>query len=899
MEFIYSSAAAARLNENLLGGKASNLLWLTANDYPVPAWWIVPANVVAALLCSDETLKQRLAHLSALPVDTPLAQIEMLAAPLRTRIEQLVLPDELAEVLASLDAEPFWAVRSSCSDEDSGSASFAGQMDSFLFQRGQQQLGHALRRVIASAWSSRAIAYRLQKRMPLSGIRCAVIVQQMVAGEVSGVLFTAHPVSGSRRTMLISAAWGTGEGVVSGQCETDEFSVPLHGDEITHHIGHKTTAIVFDQQSGSGTTEIALDDEQADAASLTTQQLLALRDTGARIAQQKRCPQDIEWTFRDNQLYLLQTRPITHLPKESIDPADALICDNANIQESYCGITTPLTFSFARAGYATVYEQTLRLVGCSAKESNARKPITDNMLSLVRGRIYYNIQNWYRALLLLPLFNMNKSDMEAMMGLEDPVDIVQDKKLSLREKIVGAPAMLRMAVRVQYAQLTLAPRIRQFLKRYEQAQAQVDRDNLHTKSPYELIRLLKYLDREVLERWTAPIINDFYVARYNGKVARVLKKFWPEESARISAELLTDDTVLISTEPTRKLLAMSQYARARPALMEKILHDSGAHLLPRLKTFDPDFYQQCIDYINLYGDRTAGELKLESMTLRQDPAWLFTVLRNYLNSGSTTTKAKGNAQAAGQIFNYLLEQGGKSTLARFKRHLKTLRKAIRNRETMRFTRTRLFALYRDIYLQLGQQLALEGVIASQRDIFWLTREEIYQAQEGTAIQTCLGPLIEQRRAEYESYREQEEPAHHFFITQTLFQQQSCRYPYAEKRVTTDEAELKGSGCYPGKVQAKVRVVFSPENADDLSGKILCTVRTDPGWAPLFPGLSGLIVERGSMLSHSAIVAREMGIPAIVGVPKVTQRLQDGETIVMDGTSGSIARLFKPMEPAHD
>lgn len=455
MGFLYSSAEAMLLNSNLLGGKASNLLWLTANAYPVPTWWIVPANAVETVLHTQQTVQQRLAQLAALPAETPLAQIEALAAQLREQIMQLPLPEALSEALSSLDAEQFWAVRSSCSDEDSGSASFAGQMDSFLFQRGQQQLSDALRSVIASAWSARAIAYRLQKGMPLSGIRCAVIVQQMVEGEVSGVLFTAHPVTGSRKTMQISAGWGTGEGVVSGRCETDEFSVPLHGDAISRKISPKTTALVFDHHTGSGTTEITLDREKADAASLTTQQLLTLRDTGARIAQQMRCPQDIEWTFRDNKLYLLQTRPITHLPKESVDPADALICDNANIQESYCGITTPLTFSFARAGYATVYEQTLRLVGCSAKESNARKPITDNMLSLVRGRVYYNIQNWYRALLLLPLFNMNKTDMEAMMGLEDPVDIVQDKKLSLREKIFALPAMLRMAVRVQYAQLTL------------------------------------------------------------------------------------------------------------------------------------------------------------------------------------------------------------------------------------------------------------------------------------------------------------------------------------------------------------------------------------------------------------------------------------------------------------
>lgn len=885
MDSFYSAAEAVVLDDNQLGGKAANLLWLTSHAYPVPEWWIVTADTMETMLQQDETASQLRAQLSA---DASAQDIEVIAGKICARIAQLPLPDALMEALASLDADIFWAVRSSCSDEDASHASFAGQMDSFLFQRGQMQLADAIRQVMMSAWSTRAVAYRLQKGLSLRAIRCSVIIQKMVEGETSGVLFTAHPVTGSRQTMLISAAWGTGEGVVSGQCSTDEFTVPLHGDDFTQALSQKTTAVVFDKRGGSGTKEISLDEDKAAAASLTAQQVLALRALGAGIAKQLRAPQDIEWTIKDNHIYLLQTRPITHLPKDHGCVNDTLICDNANIQESYCGITTPLTFSFARAAYATVYEQTLRLIGSSAKESDARKTITDNMLTLVRGRVYYNIQNWYRALLLLPSFNMNKTDMEAMMGLEEPVDIVQDKQLSRREKLLTLPAMISMAARLLYAQLTLETRVRTFLQHYGDVQAHVDRDNLHILSPAQLIELLKYLDENLLTRWTAPIINDFYVARFNGKVQRVLKALWPQESARISGDLLVDDGNLISTEPTKRLLAMSIYARQRPQLAAMILNDNGAHLLPRLRQQDPRFYQQCIDYIALYGDRTMGELKLETLTLRQDPRFLFTILRNYLSAETLPKSQKGKLKVAAEeeVFARLLQQCGKRQLARFTRHLGKLRRAIHNRETMRFTRTKMFALYRDIYLQLGQQLALEGVLADARDIFWLTRDEIYQGKDGTAVQTGLKTLIAQRSAEYEHYKQQEEPANRFSLTQTLFQQQTLR----PQSAATNGAELRGTGCYPGNVEAPVSLVFAPENASNLAGKILCTVRTDPGWAPLFPGLSGLIVERGSMLSHSAIVAREMGIPAIVGVPDITRRLQDGETVRMDGGSGLIVRL---------
>ncbi|MGR4051650.1 phosphoenolpyruvate synthase [Kosakonia cowanii] len=895
MNYLYSAADAVTLDEQQLGGKAANLLWLTAHGYPVPDWWVIPAGAMDEMLRCDAKASQWVAQLSP---EMPADQVETIAGKISARLARLPLPEPLMHALATLGDERFWAVRSSCSDEDARQASFAGQMDSFLFQRGLQQLVDAVKGVMMSTWSARTMAYRQRKGLALSAIHCAVIVQEMVEGEVSGVLFTAHPVSGSRQTMLISAAWGCGEGIVSGQCNTDEFNVPLQGSGFTQQLSQKHTAVVFDRKRGTGTREVTLDDSQAAAPSLKAAQILALRDMGAAIARALRAPQDIEWTLKDNHLHLLQTRSITHLPKDSGCASETLICDNANIQESYCGVTTPLTFSFARAAYATVYEQTLQLAGCSAREREQRRAITDNMLSLVRGRVYYNIQNWYRALLLLPSFRMNKSDMEAMMGLEEPVDIIKDKPLSTREKVAALPAMLKMGARVTWALFTLEPRIRQFLHNYTLAQSHVDRDTLHTLSPAELIGRLKYLDEHLLKRWTAPIVNDFYVARYNGKVQSVLRAAWPDEHQQLSGDLLADEEQLISTAPTRHLLALSQYARQRPQLAALIQSDNSPHLLIRLNALDSFFYQQCLDYIEQYGDRTIGELKLESITLRQDPRILFNILRSYLSSETVQAKptAKLRADAEERVFCHLQQTRGKRALARFKRHLSRLKRAIHHRETMRFTRTKMFALYRDIYLQLGHQLALEGVLESDRDIFWLTREEIYQGLEGTAVQTGLTALIAQRRAEYACYQQEEEPAHRLTITQTLFQQQTL---HAAQPAAADLTHLQGTGCYPGIVEAPVSLVLCPEEASNLAGTILCTVRTDPGWAPLFPGLGGLIVERGSTLSHSAIVAREMGIPAIVGVPGVTRQLQQGEVIRMNGANGKITRNIERGRGEHE
>lgn len=202
-------------------------------------------------------------------------------------------------------------------------------------------------------------------------------------------------------------------------------------------------------------------------------------------------------------------------------------------------------------------------------------------------------------------------------------------------------------------------------------------------------------------------------------------------------------------------------------------------------------------------------------------------------------------------------------------------------------------------MQLGQQFSLEGVIDNARDIFWLTREEIYQSLVGTVVQTTLRPLIFLRRQEYEGYKHSQEPSHHFQIQQTVFQQQDCDYQNAFYTARSPDSVFEGTGCYPGVVEARVRIISDPTDASELAGNILCTVRTDPGWAPLFPGLSGLIVERGSVLSHSAIIAREMGIPAIVGVPAITQFLRDGEKIRMNGSTGIVTQIVSAQDIAND
>ncbi|TDB61293.1 phosphoenolpyruvate synthase [Photorhabdus khanii] len=899
MKYLYTQDSAIELAEHSLGGKAANLLWLTQNGFPVPDYWVISSEVLNSLLINDTFAINIVEQLAAVPHDISQEKLDAIAAPLRQWLQSIPLPTELEEELALLSEnypDAFFAVRSSAIGEDAANASFAGQMDSYLFQRGKSALADSLRAVMASAFNTRALQYRLHKQLPMGNIRSAVIIQNMVAGEVSGVMFTAHPVTGSRQHCLISSAWGTGEGVVSGECDTDEFSVHLTTPEIERHITQKGTASVFDTTSGSGTVTMPVAEEKQWKPTLPDSKIYALRDIGKKIAAARGCPQDIEWTIQNHQIFILQTRPITRLPRLNDKSERHIIFDNSNIQESYCGITTPLTFSFARAGYATVYEQTIRALGCSDKQVNQHRSMLENMLGLTKGRIYYNINNWYKGLLLLPSFQTNKKDMERMMGLEDPVDFIEDKTPSLSDKIKKLPQMGWALLRLLYAFRTMDQRVELFLEQFKQHAAAIRRTELHICNSSQLIEKLKYLDEHLLQRWTTPILNDFYVMMFNGRVHRGLTAAGIENSSALLGDLLSGDEDIESTQPTKVLLKMCQYARQNSALCTLLTHGDVRTLLTQVRKLDASFHQQCIDYIEKYGDRTMGELKLETITLKQDPSFLFLIIKNYLAIDTLTPETlssrerKLRTQAENTAFQQIREQLGSKRMEAFKKNLRKLRQAIRHRENMRFTRTRMFGLYRDIFIQLGQAYALEGLLAEPRDIFYLTLEEIYSGYEGTAVQTQLKPLVAIRKQEYASYETEDEPAHHFFIRGSLYQQQDYSYPYQEQQAPTDSGMLQGIGCYPGVVETTIRLIKNPQDEMSLAGQILCTVRTDPGWAPLFPTAGGLLIERGSTLSHSAVVARELGIPAIVGIPAITQILKDGDRVRMDGATGSVIRL---------
>ena len=879
-----------------MGGKATGLLALEEAGARVPPFFVVDGVEFARHIEAwslGSIIDTELATLTALGPAANVAALntaaeeaaERLGRALRAGTLDEALRERIAEELQPWGDEPV-AVRSSMVGEDSEGASFAGQLESFLYCRGVDAVCHALKDCWASAFGARVLLYRLRQEGGLERPVMGVVIQEMVSGDVSGVLFTAHPVTGRRDHSLITAAWGLGEGIVSGVCNTDEYTWQHGGGEVDCVIADKDLALRQRADGQPGTEEEQVVESERQRRGLELSEVEQLGSEAQRIAEAFGSPQDIEWTRSEGAFWILQARPITSLPAPQNVDGPELVFDNSNIQESYCGVTTPLTFSFASEAYASVYEQTMRAVRLPESVIASHRSTLRNLLGLVRGRVYYNINNWYRGLLLLPSFGRNKSDMEAMMGLDDPVDIVEDQVLTSLEKLRRFPGMLRTlwALKRQFSGLRSS--VPRFLKEFGEAYGAVDRAELSGVSYSRAMELLEHLRSQMLDRWHVPIINDFYVMMATGRLRRLLG----DASDELFSPLMSGEEGIESTEPTKMLLRMASAARATDGLPEAIRAASVSGEATLLFETFPGFGVRVEDYVERYGDRCMGELKLETTSLREDPGFVFDVLVSFLDRPDLDPESlarreralrAGGEEAVRKRFGWWRRRQLRSALA-------AARQSVKNRENMRLARTRMFGLYRDVYRAIGRCLKEAGRLDSDRDVFYLTTEEIRAYHEGRSVNADLGAVARARRLEFEGYEETDLP-HQFLTRGPVYH--GNRYAGPDRPpIDGDARTLQGTGCYPGVVEAPLRVILSPKDSLDVGGRILCTVRTDPGWAPLFPSSSGILVERGSTLSHSAVVARELGIPAVVGVPGLLDIVSDGEVVRLDGASGRVDRL---------
>jgi pyruvate,water dikinase len=889
---LLSPDEALRAGPAVVGGKAHALARLAHVELEIPAWLVLPASSLDLHLRAGGVHRQvarTLEELRGVSGDQAAVRraITSAARQLQSLVAEIVLDpaleDELRQAAELLAPGPF-AVRSSAVGEDGARHSWAGQFATVLGVTGQEQILAGLRQCWQSAFSERALDYRLRARQLNDAAQIAVIFQRMVAADVAGVLFTTDPTTGFNTHMRVSACLGLGEGLVSGDYDADEYVVDADGREVSARVANKTRRTVLAE---SGAVEEAVPAARRDRRALSPLMLRKLSAAGKRIATAEGGPRDVEWAIIGNELYILQARPITAMRREQA-PEHRIVWDNSNIQESYFGVTTPLTFSFARAAYASVYEQTMRTLGISERVIAEHRGLLNNLLGLIRGRVYYNLDNWYRGLRLLPAFRRNKEDMERMMGVEEPVDFVEDEKLGLVERVMRAlrllPALLRLLLR--FAMLDHSGK--RFLAHIEDCLGEIDRATLVSRGLGDLMPLLDRLRAECIDRWTPPIVNDFFVMMSTGRLRRLVERARQTDAADVMQTLLGGADVETSAGPAMLLLQLAGIARKEPALARLLDGTDHARVLAALREASTRFNGVYEELVARFGDRCMGELKLESRPLRDDPRFVVEMLRNYVGgSAPDAAVVEERARVEREYLELQIEESlGIVARTRFRRALIAARRGIRRREEMRLTRTRLFGVHRDIYRAIGCRLAEARRLGRADDVFYLTTQEIAAYWEGTAVSNDLASIADARRREFAAYRHLSAPNR---IVTTGAPLDSPVFELQQAAPAAGRV-LEGLGCSPGVAEGPVRIITSPDDDLALAGHVLVAPRTDPGWAPLFPSAAAIVVERGSLLSHSAVLARELGLPAVVGIPGVVQQLRDGERVRVDGSTGRIVRL---------
>lgn len=869
-----------------LGGKARALAALGNAYFPIPLWFVIMPEAFYSSL----TTEMHDAMAAAKDADA-------LRSAVATVHPSPTVAEELHRALAELcPVGQLVAVRSSAVDEDGAEHSFAGQLDSYLYvtaDKLEERVGDVWR----SGFGERLLAYRKTNNLSMAPSPPAVLIQRMIDCDTSGVAFGADPISGRRSIAVIGALYGAGTALVSGECDADTYHVNLSGEIVHNNIATKATMHRMGNGSGEGVLAVPVESALQSVPALTDGQVRAVSRLVRRAGRYFGRHQDIEWAIKDEQVYLLQSRPITSLAAIADPDAPITIWDNSNIVESYSGITTPLTFTFARRAYEEVYREFCRLLSVPNARVEAADTVFSNMLGLVRGRVYYNLLNWYRVLALLPGFTVNRRFMEQMMGVREelPDEIsIEISPPTLRDRIGDWLAFTGSLGGLIRSHWTLPVTREDFLSRLNTALAPPDVP-LHDMRLDQLAAHYTDLERLLLRKWDAPLINDFLAMIFYGTLGKLVVSWCSDIDGTLQNDLLCGEGGMVSAEPAHRIREMADIAAKQEDLAHALTCETVAQIKHRLRYARP-LRKELRAYLAKFGDRCLEELKLETATLEDEPLPLLRSIGQLalrIREGGAPAK-----RIDAEIRQRAEQRAGSSLKGRPIRHvvfhwvLKHARGRVRDRENLRFERTRVFGQVRRIFIEMGRRLNALNLIDHPRDVFYMELQELLGIVQGTATTMDIRGLVELRKAEYETYQNEAPPPERFQTRGFFFQ--PIPLPDETTKNETDVPQSdeirKGLGCCPGVVCARVRVIRDPRGAVLLRGEILVAERTDPGWIMLFPSAAGVLVERGSLLSHSAIVSREMGIPSIVSIPGLLQWLNDGDLIEMDGARGLIRRV---------
>lgn len=852
-----------------IGGKAFYLQQMMKGGFPVPPFLVIPKDVINNLTASirsdlDAAFRQLLS------VD--FAHLGPIAFAIQNKITTLPFPDDFTNAVVKASNQLFGsdfkvAVRSSAIGEDSAGASFAGQHASYLFVDAKH-LCDKIKAVIASAWSAGALQYRRHQGLTMQSPEMAVIVQQMVEAEVSGVAFSMH-LEGNLEDVVMVAGYGLGEGIVGDKVETDTFIYNPTTMAIQKSCATKNAAAVYNAERGITLT--AIEAEKQHPPCLADEAIQQVSEYALAAQKSLKAPADVEFSFdRHGRLFILQMRPITTIRSEEIK-----ILDNTNIVESYPGLTLPLTFSFVADAYRKVFTGSAKAFLLSGQTIARHASTFEHLLAHHCGRIYYRLDNWYRMVSLVYNSYQSMHAWEKAVGLESSGSEVVF--FSFRKKI-------RTGLSFAWLLLTYPAGNRRFYRLFRANYSLLQQFKSLAHDPRALWLHYENATERLFKPWLHTIVNDFIAFNAFGKLQAFIERHHIGEGASVANDLLSGIGGVESEEAMQEVLRLKAMILGEPTLTALFSLPAGEVWAQLHQGHHPHFLQALEAYLERYGDRTLAELKLETLSMRQAPERFIKLLQNYLTSPITAEDFQKRQAALSQNALDLVN-------ARFhwwqpvRWSFAVLRRlaayGLKNRENMRFCRTRAYGVVKDIFSEVGKSMTGEGVIAHWQDVFYLELADLKKFCLAGEI-ADKKPQVAALKRQYEKYEALQLPDRIMYLGDTP--------PIIDRTAPTRKNMAyshTGIGVSKGVVTAEAFVMTEPQLDAPVKGKILVTKMTDPGWIFLMTQAAGLISEKGSLLSHSAIIGREMGIPVVVGIADATSFIKSGDRLCLDGNAGTV------------
>jgi pyruvate,water dikinase len=867
----------------VVGGKGANLGELSRLEgIRVPDGFCVSTEAFKRIVGAAPGIGDLLDRLALLKAEdrTPIRE---LAAAIRAGIEEVAIPQDVQEAitrfLARLGEQAAYAVRSSATAEDLPGASFAGQQDTYLNVIGKPAILKHISRCWASLFTERAVAYRLQHGFDHRKVHMAVVVQKMLLPQAAGILFTADPVTGNRKVSSIDAAFGLGEALVSGLVNPDGYKV-RDGQVVGKAIATKHLATWA--VDGGGTQERALEPERQDRQVLTDAQIVRLARLGRQIEGHFGQPQDIEWCLVEDELHFVQSRPITTL--YPIPEAD----DRGN-------------HVYLSVGHQQMMTDAMKPLGLSLFQLNAM-----GRMYAAGGRLFVDVTKQMaspasRGVLLDLLGRHDPLIKDALTTLIERGDFIESSPPDPNAPGPGQGRPVASPAGVQ-SQFENDPAIVADLISRSQALIEALKRDIRTKSGTDLLDFILEDVQRLKQGLSEPRnfgaimagmnamtwINDQVMAWLGEKnAADTLLQSVPNDVTAEMGLALLDVADAIRPHP-EVVACLRLYAEPSEGRLG-MRHAKDDGFLEGLLPLDggPEAHDAIGEYLDKYGMRGAGEIDVTRTRWREAPTILVPLILSNIKNfepGASGRKFEQGRQEAAKKEQELLERlkqlpDGEQKAGETQRMISRLRNFIGYREYQKFAIVNRYFVYKQALLEEAGRLVRANVLHEREDIYYLTFPEL---REIVRTHELDDQLVSQRKAEHERHRKLTPPR--------VLTSDGEVVAGAYKRADLPAGALVGLAVSAGVVEGRARVLSDMADAELEAGDILVTASTDPSWTPLFVSIKGLVTEVGGLMTHGAVIAREYGLPAVVGVENATRLIKDGQRIRVHGTDGYVEIL---------